>query len=329
MECDRIQEQLSAYLDDTLSSAEKGIVDKHLNSCPECRKSLADLETTVRSIRGLEEINPPPWLTQKIMTRVKAEAEPAKKNLWQKLFYPLHVKLPIEAFGAFLIALTALYVFKSMEPKINTVIEPSEKTVSEYAAKEKAATPSTEAVKPSKEPIVTRSKQEETAAVPPPLQKRSPVPAPPAEQPEFDQGLPVKEKRAESRKSVERDMLMKSAPAPAALSGPNAASQEGAAQVAGKMMSGLPEKEDISIAFKAADIDSTKRDIEEVFSRFGGKVIQAGPVSDTLIITGELGPDKLQQLMDKLKTLGSVKEKTLRPVAGKDLLLIKITISNQ
>ena len=64
-------------------------------------------------------------------------------------------------------------------------------------------------------------------------------------------------------------------------------------------------------------------------SKFGGKVIREEPVSDTLIITGELGPDKLQLFMDKLKTLGSVKEKTLRPIAGKDLVLIKITVSNQ
>ena len=251
MECDRIQEQLSAYLDDTLSSAEKGIIDNHLKSCPKCRKSLADLEMTMRSIKGLEEIIPPPWLTQKIMTRVKAEAELTKKNLWQKLFYPLHVKLPIEALGAFLIALTALYVFKSMEPKINTVTAPSEKTVSEYAAKEKDATPGQRPGKPSQAPIVTRSKKDETAAGAPSQQESSPLPAAAGgEQPMFDQGPPVKEKRAEARKSAERDMLMKSAPAPAALSAPKAASQEGAAQGAGKMMSGLPEKEDISISFK-------------------------------------------------------------------------------
>ena len=267
MECDKIQEQLSAYLDDTLSSAEKGIIDNHLKSCPKCRKSLADLEMTMRSIKSLEEIIPPPWLTQKIMTRVKAEAELTKKSLWQKLFYPLHVKLPIEAFGAFLIALTALYVFKSMEPKINTVTAPSEKTVSEYTAKEKDATPGTEAEKPSQAPVVTRSKKDETAAGAPSLQESSPLPAPPAEQPMVDQGPPVKEKRAEARKSTERDMLMKSAPAPAGLSAPNELKQESAPQGAGKIMSGLPEKEDISISFKAGDIDSARRDIKEVLSK--------------------------------------------------------------
>jgi hypothetical protein len=329
MECDRIQEQLSAYIDDTLSSAEKGIIDDHLKSCPKCRKSLADLEMTIRSIKGLEEIIPPPWLTQKIMTRVKAEAELAKKSLWQKLFYPLHVKLPIEAFGAFLIALTALYVFRSMEPKINTATAPSERTVSEYASQEKGPSPGTEAAKPSQPPIGALSKKDEAASGAPSQQESSPLPAPPAEQPIFDQGPPVKEKRAEARESAEGDMLMKTAPAPAALSAPNAASREGALQGAGKAMSGLPEKEGINVSFKTGDIDATKRDIEEVLSRFGGKVIREEPVSNTLIITGELAPDKLQLFMDKLKTLGAVKEKIMGPIAGKDLVLIRITVSSQ
>ncbi len=138
MGCDKIQEQLSAYLDDALSPAEKGIIDNHLRSCPKCRKALADLEMTVSSIKGLDEIIPPPWLTQKIMTSVKAEAERKKRGLLQKLFYPLHIKLPIEAVGIFLVAITALYVFKSMEPELKTIIAPSEETVSQYTAKRKS-----------------------------------------------------------------------------------------------------------------------------------------------------------------------------------------------
>ena len=330
MECDRIQEQLSAYLDDTLSAAEKGIVDKHLKSCPKCRKSLADLEMTMRSIRSLEEIVPPPWMTQKIMSRVRAEAELTKNGLWQKLFYPLHVKLPIEAIGAVLIALTALYVFKSMEPEINTVTTPSERTVSEYASKEKEAKPVTGIAKPSQPPVATRPGKDETTAGVPSLQESSPLPAQPPEQPVekplVDQGPSVKKERAEPRKSVERDMLMKSAPEPAS---PGAASQERAPQVAGRAMSRLPEKEEVSITLKTVDIDSAKREIEKVLSRFGGKVVREESVSDALLITGELGPDKLQPFMDRLKTLGTVKEKTMRPVAGKELLLIKITVANQ
>ena len=333
MGCDKIQEQLSAYIEDNLSAVEKGIIDDHLKSCPKCRKALADLEMTVRSIKSLEEIIPPPWLTQKIMARVKAEAELTKKNLWQKLFYPLYVKLPIEAFGLFLIALTALYLFKSMEPKLNTATAPSESTVSEYAAREKEAAPGTKAGKPSQTPVVSPSKKDETAAGPPLQQESKPLPAQPPEQPVaqpmYDQGQPAKEKRAEPLRFAERDTPMKSAPAPESLSAPGAASRESAAQGAGKAMSGLPEKEDIGISLKAGAIDSAGRDIKEVLSKLGGRVLREEPAADTLIIAGELGTDKLQLFVDKLTAIGSVKEKVLRPIAGKDLVLIKITVSNQ
>jgi len=139
MECDRIQEQLSAYIGDVLSPAEKGIINNHLKSCPGCRASLAELEMTVLSIKNLEEIIPPLWLTQKIMNRIKTESVDKKRNLLQKIFFPLYIKLPLEAFGIFLIAFTALYVFKSMEPEIKTMYAPSEKAVPEFPAQQKNA----------------------------------------------------------------------------------------------------------------------------------------------------------------------------------------------
>ena len=178
MECDKIQEQLSAYLDDALSPAEKGIIDNHLRSCPKCRKALADLEMTISSIKGLDEIIPPPWLTQKIMTRVKAESERKKKSLLQKLFYPLHIKLPIEAVGIFLIAITALYVFKGMEPELKTGMTPSEETVSEYAAKGKARKPRPKVEKAVSVSGVALSKKDETASGAPSLQESGQLPAP-------------------------------------------------------------------------------------------------------------------------------------------------------
>jgi len=41
-----------------------------------------------------------------------------KKGILQKLFFPLHIKVPIEVFATLAIALTAFYVFKTVEPEI-------------------------------------------------------------------------------------------------------------------------------------------------------------------------------------------------------------------
>lgn len=326
MECDKIQGHLSAYIDNALSPAEKGSIDSHLKSCPKCRKSLADLEMTINSIKRLGEIIPPPWLTQKIMTRVKAESEPAKKNLWQKLFYPLHIKLPIEAVGFFLIALTALYIFKSMEPELKTVVAPPEETVSEYTSKGKESILPKKSKKPSETPALTSSKEDKTAAAPPLPQKSSPLTAPLSEQPVYDQET-VREEHAMERMAPEKNMLMKTAPAPAGLSAPTESKQEHAPQAAGKIISGLQEKEDISISFKADRPDKAESDIKEILSDLGGRVVKEETTSDTLIIIIQLGSDKLRPLMQKLKMLGYIKEKTPTPMSDKDQVLIKITVS--
>jgi len=318
MNCDKIQEQLSDYLDDVLSPAERSIVDTHLGSCPNCRKALDDLEMTVRSIRGLDDITPPSWLTQKIMTSVKAEAESKKRSLLQKLFYPLHIKLPIEAVGIFLVALTALYVFKNIEPEFKKTMPPSEETVSEYAAKEKSRKPGPSVKEPSQSPAITRSKTDERVAV---------APAPLSEQTMYDKEPPAREKRLEMQKAPEKEMVLKSAPSPAGRSAHDELKQESAQQAAGKIVSGLSEKEDISLSFKARDMASAKRELKETLSDLGGKVVREEPTSDALIVIGELGSDKLLPFMQRVKSLGYVKEQTPTPMSDKDRVLIKITVS--
>lgn len=201
MECDKIQEQLSAYLDNALSTAEKSVVVDHLSSCPKCRKALTDMKMTVSSVKGLDEIIPPPWLTQKIMNRVKAERKLTKKNLWQKLFYPLHIKLPIEAVGIFLVSITALYVFKSMEPELKSVMAPSEETVSQYTAKRENRESVPDIKKQSQSPGVTLSKKDETASGAPSIQESSPLPQTLPEQFMYEKETPVREKRTEMQEA--------------------------------------------------------------------------------------------------------------------------------
>jgi hypothetical protein len=326
MQCDEIQEQLSAYLEDTLSPAERGIIDDHLRSCPECRKSLADLEMTISSIKGLDEIIPPPWLTQKVMTRVKAEAERKNRSLLQKLFYPLYIKLPIEAAGIFLVAITALYVFKSIEPELKTVIAPSEETLSEYAPKGKARKPSPKVERQSQSPGIPLSKKDKPPTESHSLPESGQRPAPMSEQFMYDKGASVKEKRTKVQEVPEKKMPQKSAPAPAEMSAPDGLKLEGAPRAAGKTASVLSEKEDISLSFKVNDIDSAKKELEEVLTDVGGKVVREEPASDALVIIGELGSDKLLPFIQKLKALGYLNERTPTPMSDKDRVLVKITI---
>ncbi|MDH4232115.1 MAG: DUF2275 domain-containing protein [Nitrospirota bacterium] len=323
MECDKIQELLSAYLERTLSPAERERMDKHLGACPACAASLADLEKTLHYLHGLEDIVPPAWLTQQVMTRVKEESESSKKSLWKKLFFPLYIKLPLEAAGVFLIAVTALYVFKSIEPEIQTVMAPSEETVAEYNAREKEVAPVTKAQKPTQLPAVTRTKKDETIAGVPSLQESKSPPAPASGPFLYDREPAAREKLAEEMEAPEKGMSKSVAPSGAGIE----LKRELAPRAPGLAMSGLPEKEDMSLSFKAGNISIARDDIKKIFSDLGGRLLKEESTPGSMIINGELASDKLPLFMERLKTLGYVKEKLLPPVSDKDRFLIKINVS--
>ncbi|MBI5204956.1 MAG: DUF2275 domain-containing protein [Nitrospirae bacterium] len=128
MECNKVQEKLSALIDGILSQDEKMLVEKHLKSCEKCREALSELKKTIGHIKNQEEIEPPAWLTQKVMAKIKAEAAP-KKGLFEKLFYPLRIKLPVGAVATIAIAVTTIYIFKSIQPEIQLAKAPSEEII--------------------------------------------------------------------------------------------------------------------------------------------------------------------------------------------------------
>ena len=90
MECNDVQEKLSAYVEGIISHDEKMLIDEHLTLCQKCCESLADLKKTVEYINNLEDIEPPAWLTQKIMARVRSEAKPKEGNITKTLLSTSH-----------------------------------------------------------------------------------------------------------------------------------------------------------------------------------------------------------------------------------------------
>jgi hypothetical protein len=125
MECHDIREKLSAYVEGLISPEEKLLIEEHLKVCQHCTESLADLKKTLEYVRNLEEVEPPPWLTGKVMATVRSEAE-QKRGILLRLFYPLHIKVPIEAFAAIFLVITTVYIYKTMQPEMKLVKAPSE-----------------------------------------------------------------------------------------------------------------------------------------------------------------------------------------------------------
>ena len=129
--CARCNEQLSAYIDGIVTAEEKKLIEEHLSMCEHCSLALSELKKTQETLRNLEEVEPPPWFTQKIMNRVRKEAE-SKKGLLQRLFYPLHIKIPMEALATCLVVILALFIYKNTEPE-RKAIHQSEETITAFS----------------------------------------------------------------------------------------------------------------------------------------------------------------------------------------------------
>lgn len=120
MDCVNIQEKISAYLDGIISPEENRLVKEHLKQCPKCSKFLADIKKTVAHIQNLDEVDPPPWFTLQVMNKIKA-AVVEKKSIFRKLFFPLQIKVPLQAAATVLIAIAAVYIFKTIQPETSLV----------------------------------------------------------------------------------------------------------------------------------------------------------------------------------------------------------------
>jgi hypothetical protein len=123
MDCKDIENNLPLYEDDVLSGAEKQAVEQHLKSCSKCAETLAQLRKAGKLVEGLAEVEPPPWFKQKIMSRVREEA--AKKSMAQKWFYPLRIKIPVQIMATIVIAVFAVYIYRSGDEQMKVVLPPT------------------------------------------------------------------------------------------------------------------------------------------------------------------------------------------------------------
>ncbi|NIS75352.1 MAG: hypothetical protein GTO08_08745 [Deltaproteobacteria bacterium] len=151
MECREIQEVLSAYVDGEIGPQEKTRVEEHLPSCNDCSRVLSEFRAAIGHVRKLEELDPPPWLSGKIMAQVKSEAE-KKKGLYERFFSPFLLPRPIHALAAVLVLVLSVYVFQTMKSSVRPAKAPIERERVAPRGERKDVAPAKEA-KPRSETI--------------------------------------------------------------------------------------------------------------------------------------------------------------------------------
>jgi hypothetical protein len=346
MEHAAIQPKLSDYLDDAVTPEEKTAIEKHLPTCAECRQALAELAATRRHVQSLPEVEPPPWLTGKIMAQVREQAE-KKRGFFQWLFYPLHIKLPMEAVGLIFLTVAAYLVVQKTQPEMKPLLAPSKevyeraqpsspqtatplesskerkqikrKADEHYLAEEPAApVPKADQILPSESSAAKPVAQPEVA------QKVAAAP-----EPQADRRMKLKEMVA---KPVERsEVARKQAAPPAQAAKPlgEAASREERREaerpaLAGKGLVGKAQTLRFSLEVK--DVTAAGTRIEEAVTRLGGRIIRKESFENTQILSAEVEAKKIDELLATLGNLGEVKQKVLpaRETEGSRLITIKI-----
>ena len=360
MECKQIQAMLTPYLEGLVSPDEKQLVEQHLASCTQCTDAIEDLKKTAGLLRNLEEVEPPPWFTQKVMARVREEAEKKNVGVLERLFFPLRVKVPIQALATAMIVVLALYVFRSVEPEMKLAQAPPEtaQVITTEEAREQhdraggAAAPETKAA-----PEEKRLKDTEGPVVAPradsigTLKKEEPGPAPGIEverakqrkseavvdraEPEMRAAAPsqVRQEAAQPQKPFAPSPAPAGAPesagsAPSASTRSRDTREEKALAPARDTRSfAAKEAAPITFAVRVGDVEAAARDIQNLLVRLGARSTTAESHEDKTLIAADLPARALDELLRKLNSLGQVSEKGSRPAVPDGTVPIRIEVS--
>ena len=94
MECAKIKDLLSEYIDGTLDAQTEALIDEHLLTCPKCNEELASLKTLIRELGSVESFKAPDDFLEKLHERL--EPQVSFRKIMRKLFVPGRIKIPLE-----------------------------------------------------------------------------------------------------------------------------------------------------------------------------------------------------------------------------------------
>lgn len=114
MNCEEIEKKLSDYIEGRLDPANAKTVQDHVFTCTRCQAEVQVLAHTRRVVSQLPLVEPLPGSSQRVMSRIREEDE--NTTLWRRLFWPLKLKIPIQAMTLILVAGLVMYLYQVNEP---------------------------------------------------------------------------------------------------------------------------------------------------------------------------------------------------------------------
>ena len=343
MICKDIEGKLAAYQEEALSPEEKSLVEAHLGTCAKCSSLLADLKKTVDLLKDLPEVEPPPWFTQKIMAQVREESE-QKGGLLRKLFYPFHIKIPIEAFATLLVVVIGVHIFRATAPEIRTVVQAPQAEIQQTAPPEASLR---EPMRTAKDALETKGRadflatpaREKAFTSLPPAGKIAPTeheqgPAAPAPS---ATGMAIEKKQEGIREAPRLQQESASTPAPLAKE-KEAFSAAGAAQKdkgeSKKLGAAQPSKSALAVkraittlSVQVTDVQAAIQEIERILTRLGAQSVSRESRDGNVYIAAQLQTERTVELLQQLSTVGIVQQKDISKESKEDNTLFRIEVT--
>jgi hypothetical protein len=113
MNCEEVQTRISEYLERSLDAISMKSVEVHLASCSRCRVDADSLADCIQGVAELPMVDLPLGFTQRVMAHVREINN--KPTLWERLFLPARVKIPLQATAVVLIGALALVLSQKEE----------------------------------------------------------------------------------------------------------------------------------------------------------------------------------------------------------------------
>lgn len=82
MNCERIEQRLSAWIDGELPESERALLDEHLRGCERCRREADALAEVDRIYAGAGELTPGSGLRYSVQARIRSAGDDRWWNAW-------------------------------------------------------------------------------------------------------------------------------------------------------------------------------------------------------------------------------------------------------
>jgi hypothetical protein len=337
MDHESIRNKLSAYLDGAVTPVEKAQIEKHLAECDACRESFQELEKTVRHLRNLGELEPPPWLSARIMARVRAEAGREKGLLRRLLQVPLRWRISVEAVALVFLSVTGYLVYRNVSTELPQIAPLSGVTREEPAPAVPPATTSRNlpevkhapgVVKP---PAAVTEKPGEGVA---PLALPEEEPFAESRQEELEPPVPSPAEtpyRSEDKGFTDFRMQERSAAKSLAPADEFSLAEKESRAPSGMARSkALPasEEEMVRVALQVANVAAAQREIERATVRYGGVILRRDfPAEGEVAFLVRLRQNVVRGYLDLLKKLGNLQGPAAAAPEGEDSVDLYLVVT--